>query len=1293
MSLPAVLHPEIVNFIREIPQSSLKKKIWNCIEKVREQQFNSGLRVKKLKGINKKVWEARITKASRLIFTYEKSREPETGTAQIYIAVQDICLDHDDVSRNAKARKRTPDTEWLDAEIIETIGNIESPRLTIKQKSALQAVRDEELTLPAEFQDELLSNIPWQVIDSEEAWTRAIIAQDSELPLKLTPEEYQLVQLPGTLLLSGSAGTGKTTVALYRLLQSLQTSPAGKRLYIAQNPLLVANAREQFKKLLGNSQPSAESIFEFKTMRDLCLEILESAAQPYRPENEVNFQAFCLIYRAHPKRKQYPSALIWDEIRSIIKGSQLSPNLELISEKDYEKLGKKSLSVITQNQRREVYALGEWYQKKLKQTNSFDEIDVARNVIRILKQKPQNYHFIVCDEVQDFTELHLELLLQLAAPGSHFFFAGDLNQTISPSGFRWEDLKQKFYRQNQQVLEKTLYFNFRSVGSLVHLANQFLILRGRLLKVGLAEIPEQAKNLASEDRKIRQAGEPARLISATPTALKETLQELNPGDAILVRTEEEKDKFSIEFQSTLIFTVEEAKGLEFDTVFLTEFFFPSQDLWGRFFRNGIIQSKETPQLQLELNLLYVAITRARRILNIWETELSPVWQQPELTQCVLPLAPELVQQSREAPTAESWQQRGLYYFKAEFYRQAIECFEKAGDLLNKTWAEAKYFAQQKQYSKAAELFAQLSQWETAASLFEQDKEWEKAAECWGNTENKNQQIRCEIAALEIAGDWESAAQKWQQIGEAENAKRCWLKSNNETKKSQYKAEEFEQKKQWQKAAEYYDIAQLTHKAAQCRALEFEKRQQWENAAQQYELAGNSEKAKECRAKLPVEYPEDAAAFGRRGNERLSNGDYHGAIADYNEVIKIKPDFGYAYHNRGVARHRLDDYAAAIEDYTKALELVAIHDVKAAKTYGYRGAARAALGDHQGALEDYNKVLEIDRSEISAYNNRAATRHRLGDYQGSIDDYSEVLRKDPTNALAFGNRGAAKSALGNHQGAIDDLTQAIKYNASLNQLFYHRGNAYLAVGNYQAAIQDFTAELQRNPEISQVHYKRGNAYLAVANYQAAIYDFNEEIKRNPDHAAAYSDRAIARSSLGDHHAAIDDLNRAVLINPNLAAAYNNRGAVRRDLGDTEGALEDYNKAISLNPNYADAFYNRGVSRSVLNDIEGAVADWNRAVQLNPNNPLAYYNLGVSKIQNKNYQGAIEDYTKAIEIAPEFGEAYFERGVTRNKLKERALAIKDLQKAAQIFTKRGDKDRLEETMEKLEKIKAKQMMDKV
>jgi DNA helicase-2/ATP-dependent DNA helicase PcrA len=1291
MSLPAVLHPEIVEFLRQIPEKYVQDHIWNCIQKLRQQQFDRGLRVKKLKGINKKVWEARITQASRLIFTYEKSRHPQTGTAQVYLAIQDICLDHDDVSRVARARKRTPDTEWLDAEVLETIGSLEEssePDFSTSvveyletEKLALEAEKTEELTINSEFKDELLSNIPWQVIESETQWYQAIIQQHHDLPIKLTPEEYKLVKLPGNLLLSGSAGTGKTTVALYRLMQSLENSTSGQRLYVAYNPLLVAHAQEQFQQLVGKNDSVILSRFQFKTIRDLCLEILAKHGHHFFPEDEVNLSAFWLLYRAHPKRKQYPTALLWDEIRSIIKGAQLSVDLDLLTKKEYEKLHKKRSTLISAQQRHEVYGLADWYQKKLAQDGRFDEIDLARKVLKVLKNNPvASYELIVCDEVQDFTELHLELLLKLAAPDGQFFFAGDLNQMISPSGFRWEDLKQKFYHQRQQVQEETLSFNFRSVGTLVHLSNQILRFRSRILNIPLSDLIS-AKQFFVDEIAPHLYGEPARLVSAPTTTLKSVLNHLNPGDAILVRTDEEKESFAGEFQSTLIFTIEEAKGLEFDTVYLVEFFQASQELWRKLFRNQSVSAKEQPALQLELNLLYVAITRARRILNIWESHLSQIWQEPELVNCVLPAPPQLVQQARVEPTPESWRQRGLYYLKAEFYRQAIECFEKAGDPAALQRATAKYCVQQRQYQQAAELFMKLKDWATAAPLFEKENLWQQAAKCWAKTDNIERKKHCEIYALEAAGQWEKAAKKWEKLVELEQAKRCWLNSNNTAQKAKIQASEWEQKKQWLKAAEQYEVAGFPQQAAECRALEYEKRQQWELASQQYEIAGNLEKAQICRTKIPFDSLEETPDFGKRGNLRLSTGDYQGAIADYDQLLQLHPNYGYAYHNRGVARHRLNDYAGAIADYTQALNNLSANDPRILKTLSYRGAAYSAMGHHDLALQDYNQVLQTAPEDISTYNNRAATLHRLGNYEGAMNDYTLVIQKDSKNALAYGNRGAAKAALGDHLAAILDFTKAIHLNPTLNQIYYHRGNAYLAVGNYQAAIQDFNQELKQSAS-SQIYYKRGNAYLAVGNYQAAIEDFNQELKQNPNHAAAYSDRAIARSSLGNHQGAIEDLNQAIQLNPHLAAAYNNRGAIRRDLGDTEGALEDYNQAIEINPKYADAYYNRGVSRSVLGDIQGAIIDWQESVRLNPKNPLAYYNLGVSQIQQEDYQGAVEFYTKAIEAAPEFAEAFYERGVTFKMLEKPERALQDLKIAAKLFAKRGDSERTQQIEEKMQ-----------
>lgn len=842
MPLPVILHPDVVDFLHTYSHDDLKESIGKCINKLRQQQFDGGLRVKKLKGITKRVWEARVTRAVRLIFTYDRSKKPDTGKAQTYIAVRDICSDHDDVSRRTKARTKSPDNQWLDSELVETIGSIETERnaLPADERAAIEILETEELQISENFKDELLSNIQWRVLESESEWQQAIMQRNIDLPLKLTPEEYELVNLYGNLFLSGSAGTGKTTVGLYRLLKSLETFPAtSKRLYVASNPVLVRDAEKQFKRLVDAGFSEVSSMFQFKTIRDLCSEILRTAGENYSEFDEVTYQIFLQLYSRHKDYKKYPPALVWNEIRSKIEGSCLKTDANLLTQKEYENLGRRT-SIIRPNERHKIYRLAEWYREYLNKEGRFDEIDLARQVLKYIDcGKGDRYQMIVCDEVQDLTQIQLHLLMRLVTADAHLFFAGDLNQLVSPSGFRWENLKTEFFNTKRQVVQKTLNFNFRSVGTLVQLASQLLKLRSRLL---------EEKNNKLEPV-VSSYGECARLIEASPNTLPTAVKQLYPEDAVLVRTEEDKTRLSNDFQSSFVFTIEEAKGLEFDTVFLVDFFTQNESLWKKALAGrSTIRNVERPQLQLELNLLYVAITRARRILNIWETSLSPVWSQKELAGFLQPINPESIRQTEVEPTPQMWRDRGSYYLMNELYRQAAECFEKSGDIQLKQESLAKLYLQERKYSEAIEFLKELNNWQQTAQIFEEQEKWNDAAIYWSKAGNTEKQRLCEIYALEAENKWEDAARKWEKIEKLEEAKKCWLKSNNNQKKAEIKAIEFEQKEQWIQAAEQYEFARMPNKAAESKAKEYEKKEQWQLAAEQYDLARMSEKARDCRNK-------------------------------------------------------------------------------------------------------------------------------------------------------------------------------------------------------------------------------------------------------------------------------------------------------------------------------------------------------------------------------------------------------------------------------------------------------------
>ena len=931
MSLKVVLHPDVFDFLRQELSSDFKDSVLGCIEKLKRQQFDGGLRAKKLKGISSRVWEARIDRAIRLIFTYVRSTQPETGEPETYIAIQDI-LEHDDVSRRSRARKITVDCQWLDSndvDVIETFGNIDSETLTHDEQNILNKCRSEDLhIISSDFYDELLGNVQWRVLESEDEWRQSIMNGDKDLSLKLTPQEYELATRYGSFLVSGSAGTGKTTVGLYRLVKSLTQLNEGKRLYVTSSPILVKEAEKQFKRM--NGQSFIESVFEFKTIRDLCLEIIHGTEllQDYIPEYEVTYQVFERWYYSEYSNydhKVYPASLVWHEIRGIIKGANLHPNHSYMKHDEYKILGQKRSSVVTnKDNRNKIYEVATRYKKFLEKQQFFDEIDLSRQALNLVHSS-YRYQMIICDEVQDFTELQLLLLARLIVSGGQLFFTGDLHQMILPSAFRWEELKSILTKEKIKYNEpEELNTNFRSVGSLFNLANQFLQLRYRLLK----ETP--SKEIAESSGDFRDT---ARIINARSEEIKSTLQELYPEEAILVRTKEDKDRFS---HLKFVFTVEEAKGLEFDTVFLVEFFTVRQNLWTKVLSKQSIKDTEKVELRLELNLLYVAITRARRVLNIWEEHPSVFWHQKELSPFVQSITPELARNARIEPTKQAWLDRGIYYREAGFFEQAVECFEKAFEEKLKLEVQVKLMIQERDYTKAAEILVNLQDWEQAAQVFERVKIWDKASDCWEKTGNFVNQRICQAKIFENSCQWESAALLYEELGLQKDSNRCRLSLPNKLKVKNNSGTSINSIK-----TKSTNLSELIYQNINSDRLNAAKTVDESNSTLHY----NS------------------------GLEKYNRDDYQGAIRDYTKAI----EFNYlnidAYINRGSAKCEAGDYVGAIDDYTVGINYETALTAPKADVYHMRSVAKLRANNIQGAIEDVSKAIEIDNSLPDYYYER------------------------------------------------------------------------------------------------------------------------------------------------------------------------------------------------------------------------------------------------------------------------------------------------------------------------------------
>jgi len=440
--------------------------------------------------------------------------------------------------------------------------------------------------------------------------------------LSFDDDQEAIYRLPPPLVIIGSAGSGKTALTLEKMKDA-----RGDCLYVTRSPFLAQNARDLY---YAQGYENEDQEVEFLSYR----EYLESIQVP--PGREMTPRVFA----AWAARQRLPKELqdshrLFEEVQGAITGT--AEDRPYLDRDAYLALGVRQ-SIYPLALRAAVYDLFERYLRFLAEEGWFDSNILSH---AWLARVASRYDFVVVDEVQDLTNVQLLLILKALRVPSGFLLCGDSNQIVHPNFFSWSKVKTLFWNQQGDAgpaeLIRILNTNFRNSPQVTEVANRLLHIK----HARFGSVDRESNYLVVS----RGPGAGRVGLLADTDAVKRDLDRRTAASArfaILVLHDDQKAEVRRFFRTPLVFSIHEAKGLEYENVLLYGFVSGEEkrfreiaadlteaDLQGelRYARGRDKGDKSLEIYKFYINALYVAVTRAVR--NLYLIEPRPT--QPLLT--------------------------------------------------------------------------------------------------------------------------------------------------------------------------------------------------------------------------------------------------------------------------------------------------------------------------------------------------------------------------------------------------------------------------------------------------------------------------------------------------------------------------------------------------------------------------------------------------------------------------------------------------------------------------------------
>lgn len=281
----------------------------------------------------------------------------------------------------------------------------------------------------------------FRVMTNREELERALDFPWDQWTVFLHPEQRQIVErdYSGPARVAGSAGTGKTIVALHRAVHLARKHEDARVLLATFSETLAEALRAKLRRLV-RSEPRIAERLEVLAIDAIGTRLHDAqfrteggtAKLVMRQDLVALIEAASATVSGH----KFTLRFLLTEWNDMVDAWQLT---SWEAYRDVARLGRKTR--LSEEQRKLLWSIFEKVWAGLAQRSLLTQAGVFARITTALAEGPSPFDFAIVDEAQDLSVAHIRFL---AALGRHrsdaLFFAGDVGQRIFQQPFSWKSL-------------------------------------------------------------------------------------------------------------------------------------------------------------------------------------------------------------------------------------------------------------------------------------------------------------------------------------------------------------------------------------------------------------------------------------------------------------------------------------------------------------------------------------------------------------------------------------------------------------------------------------------------------------------------------------------------------------------------------------------------------------------------------------------------------------------------------------------------------------------------------------